>query len=128
MASESVTSTVEQCFTIKFLVKEEVKPAEIRRRLSARYGEDTLSLASVYDLCNKFSEGRPQVANQTHGHIQPTAVTDVNIRRIEELNLENRRINVGFMASKVCVNTESVETIIHEHIMFKCAHGGSQRC
>jgi hypothetical protein len=45
------------------LVQEKVKPAEILCRLSTQNGEETLSCASVYDWCNKFSEGHEQVTN-----------------------------------------------------------------
>jgi hypothetical protein len=37
-----VIPNVKQCFAIKFLLKQEVKLAEIVHRLSARYGEVTL--------------------------------------------------------------------------------------
>jgi hypothetical protein len=53
----AVTLSVEQCCIIRFLVKEKVKLAEIIRGLSAQYGEETLSRASVYDWCNIFFEG-----------------------------------------------------------------------
>jgi hypothetical protein len=61
MASDLVTHTVEQCYVIKFLVKEKVKPAEILHRLCAQYGEKTLSYASVCDCYNEFSEGHKEI-------------------------------------------------------------------
>jgi hypothetical protein len=42
MASDFSTPSVEQRCIIKFLLKEEVKPAEILHRLNAQYGEQTL--------------------------------------------------------------------------------------
>jgi hypothetical protein len=94
MVSDTVTQSVEQCCVIKFLVKEKVKLAEILCRLSALYGEGTMSHAGVYDWCSKFSECHQLVANQPHDHMELTAVVDVKICRTEELILENRQIKV----------------------------------
>jgi hypothetical protein len=61
MASDLVTSSVEQCYVTKFLVKERVKPAEILHRLNTQYGERTLSHASVCGWYSEFSEGYKDV-------------------------------------------------------------------
>jgi hypothetical protein len=39
MMSDFITSSVEQCCIIKFVVKEKVKVAEFLRRLSVQYAE-----------------------------------------------------------------------------------------
>jgi hypothetical protein len=119
MASNPVTRSVEQRCINKFLIKEEVKPAEILRRLSSQYGEEILSRASVCNWCSSFCEGREQVANRQHAQVQLIAVTDVNIRRVEVLILERRRIAVRDIASKVCASAGNVETMKHEHLLFK---------
>jgi hypothetical protein len=49
MASDLLTPSVEQRCVIKFIVREEVKPIEIPRRLNAQYGEETLTYAGLYD-------------------------------------------------------------------------------
>jgi hypothetical protein len=62
-----------------------------------------LSCTSVYDGCIKFSEGREKVTNRPQAHVQATAATDVNIRRVEDLILETRRISVRDVASRTCI-------------------------
>jgi hypothetical protein len=62
---------------------------------------------------------RERVASRPHGHVQPTAVTDANIRPMEKLTFEKRRLKVCDIASKVCISAWSVETIIHENVLFK---------
>jgi hypothetical protein len=42
MASNVVSPSVEQCFIIKLLVKEKVKPAGILCSLNAQHGKETL--------------------------------------------------------------------------------------
>jgi histone-lysine N-methyltransferase SETMAR len=119
MAASSVSATVEQRCVIKFLVKENVKPAEILRRLQAQYGEQTMSRATVYEWCEQFREGRELVTNEAHGHIRPTAVTPVNIARVEQVILQNRQVTVRDIAAEVNISVGSVETIIHEHLRFR---------
>jgi hypothetical protein len=62
MASDLVTPSAEQRCVITFLVKEEIRPAEILRR-NAQYGEETHSCASVCGWYSKFYEGRKEVLN-----------------------------------------------------------------
>jgi hypothetical protein len=59
------------------------------------------------------------LSKHTVGHIQPTAVTDVNIHCVKKLILENRQIKVHDIASKVCLNAGSIKTSICEHVLFK---------
>jgi hypothetical protein len=57
-----VIPSVEQCFAIKFVLKQEVKLAEILHRLSSRYGEATLWGTNVYDWWIEFPKAmkKPQ--------------------------------------------------------------------
>jgi hypothetical protein len=63
MASDPITTSAEQHCVIKFLVKENVKPAEILPSPSAENGKEIPSHTSVYHRCNKISEGHEEVAN-----------------------------------------------------------------
>jgi hypothetical protein len=87
MASYPVVHIVDQHCIIRFIMKEKVKPEEILHSLNAQNGEETLSYANVCDCYCKFSEGRKEVWNLLHAHIQPAAVCDINIHHIEELIL-----------------------------------------
>jgi hypothetical protein len=106
-------------------VKGEVKAAEILHRLKAQCGEEILSHASAYDWHNKFCDDHKEVSNLLHANIQPTAVHDVNIRLVERLILGNRQITVCNIAYNSTISVLSVETIFHEHLLFKkvCAWG-----
>jgi hypothetical protein len=68
----------------------------------------------------KFSEGRREVSKLKHGHILPTAVCNVNIPCVKKLILGKRSITVCDTASNSGMSV-SVETNIHEHILFKKA-------
>jgi hypothetical protein len=115
MASDLATPSVEQRCIIKLLVKEVVKPVEIRRMLNAQYGEETLSHAGVYDCCKNVSGGRQEFSNLSNAHVHPTDVRDVNIRRAEERILGNRRITVRDIASNYGIRVGNVATNFNEH-------------
>jgi hypothetical protein len=120
MASDLFCPGVEQRCIIKFLVQEKVKPAEIlcTSRINAQCGEVTLLHASVCHWCNKFPEGLKEVLYLLHIHVQPTAVCDVNILCIAKLILGKRLITVHDIAYNSGISVESVETLIHEHLLF----------
>jgi hypothetical protein len=52
-----VPSAVEQRFIVKFLTNENVKPAEILKRLKAEFGDEKFSRTQMYDWSKSFKEG-----------------------------------------------------------------------
>jgi hypothetical protein len=71
-----------------------VKPAEMLCRLSAQYGEETLSHTVFCDWYSTFSEDCKEISNMPHTCVKPTAVHDVNIHHIEKLILGNRHVTL----------------------------------
>ena len=61
MSEQEVPPAVAQCIIIKFLTDEGVKPSEILTRLTAQFGETTLSRTQVFDWAKKFKEGQQAV-------------------------------------------------------------------
>jgi hypothetical protein len=61
------------------------------------------------------SETHKEVLNVLHAHIQPIAVRDVNIHCSQELILRNKQSSVFEIAPNIGI---SVETIIHEYLLF----------
>lgn len=56
MSEREVHPSVAQRIIIKFLAREGVKPAEILRRLTAQFGEQTLSRARVFAWHKEFTQ------------------------------------------------------------------------
>jgi len=61
-------SAVAQRIIVKFLTNEKVKSTEIQARLRARFVDETLSRAQVYDWSKSFKEGRTEVENMRRLH------------------------------------------------------------
>jgi hypothetical protein len=66
MSEQEVPASVAQRTTIKFLSREGVKPAQILRRLTEQFKEETLSRARVFAWHKHFVEGREHVENEGH--------------------------------------------------------------
>jgi hypothetical protein len=66
MSEVKVHISVEQCITIKFLMKEGCKPLEICSKLKRQYGEKTLSKVSVSKWSSAFKKGREMVEHEPH--------------------------------------------------------------
>jgi hypothetical protein len=56
-------SAVAQRIVAKFITNENVKFAEILRRLRPRFGDETLSRSQMYDWSKSFKEGRREFEN-----------------------------------------------------------------
>jgi hypothetical protein len=52
-----------QRVVMKFLVNEDVKPADIYRRLQAQYGDETLSRSKTSEWCKRFKDGRTSISD-----------------------------------------------------------------
>ena len=85
MSERSAPFSIEQRIIRRFLVRENVKPAEICPRLHAQFGEAAFSWPRVKVWCNEFKQGRELVANQAHLRRPRTSTTNENIEHVREL-------------------------------------------
>ena len=104
MSEQEVPPAVAQRIIIKFLTNEGVKPSEILTRLTAQFGETTLSRTQVFDWAQKFKEGQEAVQNESHQKRPRTSVTDENIRAIRDLIESDRRLTIDKIARMVHVS------------------------
>jgi hypothetical protein len=58
-----VLSAVAQRIIVKYVTKENVKPADILIRLRAQFRDETLSRIQMYDWTKSFEEGRTEIEN-----------------------------------------------------------------
>jgi len=63
-APSQVCTIEEQRGVVRFLWAEGVKPVEIHRRMSAHYGESTMSQRKVYEWAKRFKSGRTRVSDE----------------------------------------------------------------
>jgi hypothetical protein len=75
MSEREVPVSLAQRIIIKFLSREGVKPADILRRLTEQFKEETRSRARVFAWHKQFVEGREHVENEGHDRRPRTSVT-----------------------------------------------------
>jgi hypothetical protein len=68
MSEQLVPSAVVQSI-VTFLTNENVKPADILKRFSVEFGDETLSRAQIYDWSKSFKEDRKMVENMRTLHL-----------------------------------------------------------
>lgn len=102
MSEQEVHSSIAQRVVIKFLAAEGVKPAEILRRLTAQFGEETLSRARVFAWHKQFVGGRDHVENESHNRRPRTSIAENNISCVGRLIEDDRRLTTSEIVSEVC--------------------------
>ncbi|XP_056636775.1 protein GVQW3-like [Diorhabda sublineata] len=100
MSEQEVPPSIAQRIVIKFLAAEGVKPAEILRRLTAQFGEKTLSRARVFAWHKQFVEGRERVENESHDRTPRTSITAGNIDSVRQLVEGDRRLTTSDILSE----------------------------
>lgn len=119
MSEQEVPPSIAQRIVIKFLAAEGVKPAEILRRLTAQFGEETLSRARVFAWHKHFVEGRERVENESHDRRPRTSITAGNIDSVRQLVEGDRRLTTSDIAIKVGISYGSTYSILSEELGYR---------
>lgn len=119
MSEQDVSPSIAQRIIIKFLAAEGVKPAEILRRLTVQFGEETLSRARVFAWHKQFVEGRDRVQNESHDRRPRSSITADNISRVRQLIEGDRRLTTSAIASEVGISYGSTFSILTEELGFR---------
>ena len=124
--SKTVRVSMESCYggmstrlkqraVTEFLSPENVTSAEIRRRLQAMYGENTVNRTTVNRWAIKFRECEPGRANIVDQSLsgRPVSVTDdKHQKQVDELIKHDHRITQKQIAGRLRMSNERVGYII----------------
>lgn len=121
MSEQEVPPSIAQRIVIKFLAAEGVKPAEILRRLTAQFGEETLSRARVFAWHKQFVEGRERVENESHDRRPRTSITAGNIDSVRQLVEGDRRLTTSDIAIEVGISYGSTYSILSKELGYRNA-------
>lgn len=119
MSEQQVHPSVAQRIIIKFLTREGVKATEIFQRLTAQFGDQTLSRTRVFAWHKEFKEGREHAENQGHDRRPRTSITDENIRAVRDILADDRRARVSDIAEQVGISYGSCQAIITNDLQFR---------
>lgn len=118
MSEKQMHPSIAQRVIIKFLAREGVKPAEILRRLTVQFGNQTLSRPRVFAWHKKFMVGRKGVENKSHDRRPRTSITKQNITAIRDLLESDRRLIVPEICSEIGISYGSTQSIIIKDLGF----------
>jgi hypothetical protein len=62
-SEQVVPVAVVQCFIVKFMTNENMKPAEILMRFRAQFNDEILLRIQLYDCSNSFKEDETEAEN-----------------------------------------------------------------
>jgi histone-lysine N-methyltransferase SETMAR len=102
---------------IKYLVKKGKCAKEINEELLATYQQCSPSYATVKRWTRLFKDGRGSIKDDEHPGPSCTVVTEENIKKVEKLVLEDRRIRVRQIAEELKISKDRVGEILHNHLL-----------
>lgn len=101
---------------IFFLWKEGATGADITRRLQNVFGDDAMGKSAVYKWIGQFAEGRNSTdIAEGRGRPRSSASTE-NVKRVQALIEEDRRITVRDIAECMDMSTSTVHKILVEEL------------
>lgn len=83
-------------------------------RLDAKYGDPSLSMATVKNWFNEFQPGRTSAFEEPRSGTPKTATTEDKGTKIHDLVLVDRRVKVREIAETVGISKDRVGHILHE--------------
>ncbi|PNF26656.1 hypothetical protein B7P43_G06820 [Cryptotermes secundus] len=112
-------SLQEQRVIIRFLHLRGATPIKIHRQLSETCGDGVMNVKNVRSWVPQFKEGRTSCDNEPKQSRPRTSQSDNMVERVEKVVLEDRRLSVENIASKVGISVGSVHTILHENLRMR---------
>lgn len=107
---------IEYRAVIKFLTKEGKTPTEIKQRLDAVYGHSSPSYSTVKEWAKQFRLGRESIEDELRPGRPSEAITDENIKFLEKIVLEDRRVKTKELSAMTGLSKTTVLRILHEHL------------
>ena len=89
---------------IKFLTRLNWKPVKIIKALQQVYGESAPCRAVVYNWIKRFKEGREQLKDDLREGRPSTSKNQENIRLVQNLVEEDRRVTIDETANAVGIS------------------------
>ncbi|XP_033218107.1 protein GVQW3-like [Belonocnema kinseyi] len=119
MSERHVPTAVAQRIVVRFLVREGTKNTDIFLRLRNQFGSESLSRAPVFKWAKAFKDRRENVENEPHDRRPRISMTPDNIRCVEQMILDDRRMNVRDISAELGISIGTVESIIHENLQYR---------
>ncbi|KAJ4435076.1 hypothetical protein ANN_23651 [Periplaneta americana] len=112
-------SKQEQRGVVRFLTAEGIGEREIHRRISAIYGEHSMSCSHVLEWHKRFQEGHVSVQDDARPGQPHHAITPAVIAKVDGLIWGNRQITVEELRHLMGISHGSVHIIATKHLHYR---------
>ena len=113
------STTEDQLAVVRFLRAKGLLPKEIHKEMIQVYAEHCLSRMAVYNWVEKFENGRT-MTNDADRSGRPVEIgTNDNLRKVEELIRENRRVTIDEVAAVIHCSHGQAYAIMHDQLNFQ---------
>jgi hypothetical protein len=108
----------EQPTMIQLLMLKNQKVVKIHNALANVYGDQSLTIHSVYKWIELFKAGKTGFEDEDHAAALMTGRTVENVAAIYDLIAANRRFEVWEIAKALCISYSIVQTTLTEKFGF----------
>ncbi|GFS19423.1 histone-lysine N-methyltransferase SETMAR [Elysia marginata] len=104
---------------IRFLNAKSLNPTEIHKELQSVYGEHVISRTQVYHWCNLFEAGHSDLTDREGRGLLITAASEDNVKRVDELIRQHRRLKLHEIASSLEISETSAHRIVFDELGYR---------
>ena len=104
---------------IRFLNAKSLNPTEIHKELQSVYGEHVISRTQVYHWCNLFEAGHSDLTDREGRGRSITATSEDNVKRVDELIRQDRRLKLHEIASSLEISETSAHRIVFDELGYR---------
>ena len=104
---------------IRFLNAKSLNPTEIHKELQSVYGEHVISRTQVYHWWNLFEAGHSDLTDREGRGRSITATSEDNVKRVDELIRQDRRLKLHEIASSLEISETSAHRIVFDELGYR---------
>ena len=109
-------ASIEIRSVIKYLFLKGKTPSEIHNKLSDVIERQCPSYSAVKFRVRKVKCGHLDVTNEPRSGRPQNVITEINVAKIKELVLSDRRMTIKELVNETSLSYGTVWTILHEHL------------
>lgn len=104
---------------IKYLFLKKMSTKEIFSDIQQTLGNDALPYSTVAYWVAEFKRGRSSCKDDPRSGRPSTSITEENVKKVEKLVLDDRRITIKYLAKILKISFGSIQSILTDSLGFK---------
>jgi [histone H3]-lysine36 N-dimethyltransferase SETMAR len=109
----------EQRVNIKFCFKLKKNAKEAHEMLKSVYGDNVVTLKTVYKWYERFKSGNESVEDEQRSGRPSTSKTDENVQKVSKLIRSNRRLTIRELTEELNISYGSVQSILTDNLQMR---------